>query len=148
MANYIDEFGVEFSEDRKTLIKCPANLGGGYIIPQGIEIIGYQAFAYSKVTHITVCNSVKKIDGHAFSGCAELTSISLPESIEEIGPYAFSGCNRVIVVTIESRRITRIGEDLFIGCDALRRMYVPKGERERLLQIGLASYSNMIIESN
>ena len=33
---YIDKYGVEFSDDRKTLVKCPKVFKGEYIIPNSV----------------------------------------------------------------------------------------------------------------
>ena len=36
---YFDKYGVEFSDDRKTLIKCPEDFQGEYIVPEETETI-------------------------------------------------------------------------------------------------------------
>ena len=36
---YIDKYGVEFSDDRKTLVKCPQDYQGYYEIPDGVRCI-------------------------------------------------------------------------------------------------------------
>ena len=41
---YFDKYGVEFSNDRKTLIKCPIDIHGGYVIPDGVTKIADSAF--------------------------------------------------------------------------------------------------------
>lgn len=34
---YFDKYGVEFSDDKKQLIRCPENYEGSYTIPNGVE---------------------------------------------------------------------------------------------------------------
>ena len=33
---YIDKHGVEYTDDKKTLIRCPQDFEGEYIIPDGV----------------------------------------------------------------------------------------------------------------
>ena len=75
---YIDKHGVEFSDDRKTLIKCPKDFHGEYVIP----------------------NSVTSIGDRAFSDCTSLTSVTIPNSVTGIGDYAFWRCSGLISVYI------------------------------------------------
>ncbi len=67
---YFDKYGVEFSDDRKTLICCPKVFQGGYVIPDGVT----------------------SIEDFAFSDCTGLTSVTIPESVCNIGVLAFDGC--------------------------------------------------------
>ena len=43
---YIDKFGVKYSDDGKTLIKCPKDIEGEYVIPEGVTKIGEGAFSF------------------------------------------------------------------------------------------------------
>ena len=53
------------------------------------ETIGNSAFLNTDIAGVTLPDTVKRIDGSAFSGCLNMTSIILPESLESIGNYAF-----------------------------------------------------------
>lgn len=44
------------------------------------------------VTSITIPDSVRSIDDHAFSDCLFLTSITIGDGVTSIGSYAFSNC--------------------------------------------------------
>jgi hypothetical protein len=60
---YIDEQGIQFSDDKKTLLHFPSNLVGVYIIPEGLEEIAEDAFAYTDLTAIAVPEGVKHWHG-------------------------------------------------------------------------------------
>ena len=60
----------EYSEDGKTLIRVPKEVGPHYDIKPGTEVIGEKAF----------------------EGCSKLVSVTIPESVTEIGEKAFYEC--------------------------------------------------------
>ena len=55
---YFDKYGAEFSDDRKTLVKCPTNIQGEYVVPEEVEDIEVYAFHESKgLTSISIPKS-------------------------------------------------------------------------------------------
>ena len=52
-------------------------------------VIGDYAFAGTKISELTIPETVKAIGNHAFDGCKSLTSIVIPGSVKAIGDYAF-----------------------------------------------------------
>lgn len=60
-------------------------------IPEGIEIIGAQAFEGKMITSVTIPSTVTTIESSAFNNCWALTSCNLPNSVVKIGDYAFQG---------------------------------------------------------
>ena len=58
-------------------------------IPDGIEIIGSQAFAGKPIESVTIPSTVTTIESSAFNNCWALTSCNLPNSVVKIGDYAF-----------------------------------------------------------
>ena len=122
---YFDKYGVEFSDDRKTLVKCPEGFHGGYVIPEGVKGIGKSAFSLcSNLTSIVIPNSVTSIGNDAFYGCSSLTSVTIPNSVTSIGNSAFSGCCGLTFVTIPNR-ITRIERGVFKDCAGLTTLDIP-----------------------
>lgn len=87
-----DQFGVQYTDDGSTLISCPSDFQGEYVIPEGVI----------------------RVESNAFSDCRDLTSIKLPESLQSIGDEAFRSCYRIIFFDIP-QSVTQIGEKAFEG---------------------------------
>lgn len=122
---YIDKYGVEFSVDRKTLVKCPDDFQGEYIIPDGVTIISSEAFMGCEgLTNISIPNSVVQIGRWAFAACTGLKSIEIPNRVRWIDDSTFFGCSDLISVNIPSG-VTTIGYDAFRGCSSLVRIEIP-----------------------
>lgn len=166
---YIDNHGVEFSDDHKTLVKCPQDFQGEYVIPDGVTSIKDGAFSHctgltliiipygvtrigSKVfmfctslATIEIPDSVTSIGGWAFCGCRSLTSVTIPNSVTNIAIYAFAACHILASVTI-SDSVTIIGEGAFPDKN-LKEICVPKGQKARFAQMdGLKKLVHLIVE--
>ena len=78
-----------------------------------VTSIGSYACEYcSKLTSITIPDSVTSIGARAFDECSSLTSIIIPDSVTFIGESAFAGCTSLKSVTIPDS-VTSIGENAF-----------------------------------
>ena len=78
-----------------------------------VTSIGKWAFdECSKLTSITIPNSVMSIGNSAFAWCEGLTSISIPNSVTSIGWEAFNGCSSLKSIKIP-KGLTNIGVDAF-----------------------------------
>ena len=121
------------------------------ILPEGLTVIGDNAFPECAITSITIPNSVTAIDywafwncpnletvnfgsgleslgEAAFSDCAALTSITIPNSVTTIGEVAFEGCSSLASVTL-SNNLDSIGEYAFQGCSSLTSITIPESVR-------------------
>ncbi|MCC6355854.1 MAG: leucine-rich repeat domain-containing protein [Verrucomicrobiae bacterium] len=89
-----DADGVMYSKDRTSLLSCPAGKAGSYVVPDGVNSIGWLAFGgCSKLSSVTIPTSVTDIGWAAFGSCTGLTDLAIPSSVTNIGPAAVGGCN-------------------------------------------------------
>lgn len=94
---------------------------GGYLV----KAIDDNAFSScTKLTGITIPNSVTSIGEWAFYNCTELTEITIPNSVTNIGEYAFYACQKVASLTI-GNHVETIGNWAFAHCDGLTDIYIP-----------------------
>jgi len=84
-----------------------------------VEILPANFVRGSKITEITIPNSVTSIGNYAFYGCSGLTSVTMPNSVTSIGNSAFYGCSGLTSVTIPNS-VTSIGYSAFKGCSGLK----------------------------
>ena len=101
------------------------------VIPDGVEVIGREAFVAgwhtaSPITSIVIPDSVKKIEDSAFYYCSNLTEITIPDSVTEIGSGIFYECSLLKKVTL-SRNLCEIPWSTFNSCSALTDITLPEG---------------------
>lgn len=135
--------GAKLSRNKETLISYEGN-NEHYEIPEGIKVIGEDAFACnSQLQSITIPKSVEVIKSKAFAFCKTLKHISFKGTSIEIGEYCFSHCEVLYDITlpantksvgkcafsktaIENITIPETVEILegpvFISCEALKRV--------------------------
>ena len=129
---FTDEWGVEYSKDRRKLLKAPQGLNGTYSIRKGTKIICDWAFGWSKfigcrsLTSLVIPDSVTNIGDYAFSGCRSLTDIVIPDSVTNIGDYAFWNCRSLTNIVIPDS-VTSIGDNAFEYCFSLSNLIIPDG---------------------
>ncbi|MBQ7323038.1 MAG: leucine-rich repeat domain-containing protein [Clostridia bacterium] len=77
----------------------------------------------TRMTSLTIPNSIVYIGDHAFSGCSALTTITLPDSVGGIGSWVFEDCSSLTNVTL-SKSVISIGYDPFENCNSLTNIEV------------------------
>lgn len=88
--------GLLYSADGKTLLMCGTQFPGWYTqtitIPDEVEVLGKEAFAYCNYAKITTLpKQLKEIGESAFRECKNMPSeIIVPEGVKRIHKYAFS----------------------------------------------------------
>lgn len=114
-------------------------------IPDGV--LGINGFGESSLSSITIPNSVTRIGSGAFCRCKSLTSIVIPNTCKDIrnrafidsalteitighgvtsiGSYAFYNCSQLAQVTILAVTPPTLGDYVFEGNKAGRKIYVP-----------------------
>ena len=127
---FTDEWGVEYSKDRRKLLKAPQGLNGTYSIRKGTKIICDWAFGWSKfigrrsLTSLVIPDSVTNIGDYAFSGCSSLSSVVIPDRVTSIGDCAFEGCRSLTDIVIPDG-VTSIGDCAFENCFSLTGIVIP-----------------------
>ena len=87
------------------------------VIPEEVTEIGYAQFCgFENVTSITLPNTITLINDYGFYNCVKLTEFIVPNNVSTIGDYAFSGCIKLETITLNSNRLTEIGNYAFEKC--------------------------------
>lgn len=89
-------------------------------IPNSVTIISFNAFKDCKgLTTVKFPDTLNRIEGSAFSGCTGLTNIKFPDSLNSlwVGQSAFSGCTGL--TSLEFPDSTSIVHYAFEGCTGL-----------------------------
>ena len=127
---YKDINGVLFNKAGTLLHTYPAGKSGSYVIPDGVNNLGYSAFAGSKtLTNITIPDSVTIIGHYVFYGCSGLTSVTIPDSVTTIGYEAFAYCIGLTSVMIPDS-VRSINGNAFKSCSGLTSIIVASGNTE------------------
>lgn len=102
---------------------CVRYMGGGYLMPRGIEKIGYRAFDDGALLSMYIPDSVTEIEEEAFLWCDVALSIHLPHNLRRLERKVFCGSNIRGIYLPE--KLETIGELAFCGCEALRNIELP-----------------------
>ena len=134
---WIDEFGVKYSADRKKLIRGNYSLET-YKIREGTVVVCKGAFLGCKsLISITIPDSVTSIGDYAFVSCKSLTRIVIPNSVTSMGFSVFCDCESLTSIVIPNS-ITSIGICAFDGCKSLTSIVIPNS----VTSIGTRAFSN------
>ena len=96
-------------------------------IPDSVTSIGFCAFYGSiSLKSITIPDSVTSIGKGAFSYCKSLTNATISDSVTSIGQQAFAYCSSLVSVTIPDS-VTSIGDEAFCLCESLESVTIGNG---------------------
>ena len=102
--NFTAVDGILYSEDKTDVLICPPGKSGDVTLP----------------------NTVTRIAGSAFKGCAKLTGVTLHEGISSIENVVFDGCNGLTTLTLPAS-LTSLGNGAFDNCAGLTSLNVADG---------------------
>lgn len=134
---YFDKYGVEYSNDTKTLVRCPEDFVGTYVMPPHVHSIQSKAFyKCAKLKSIVIADTVQKIGEEVFVACLNLEYISVYPTNKVYDSR--DNCNAIIEThsnslvygcknTIIPRTAKRINSFAFALCYGLIEMKIPYG---------------------
>lgn len=94
-------------------------------IPDTMKTIGNGAFSYCfNLKSVTIPNSVTTMEERAFYKCTRLTSVTIPDSVTTIAPSMFCYCSSLTSVTIPDS-VKTIGSEVFTECSRLKNVTIP-----------------------
>lgn len=133
---FSDIDGVLFNKAQDILIDFPYARGGDYDVPDGVLIIGDNAFAGCEdLDHVYISESVVEIGDHAFSHNQSLRRVKMPDTMRCICDNAFDDCQELRSVetyhsgaSYDDDSISKeIGASAFRFCTSLERIDIPDG---------------------
>ena len=135
---WVDEYGVKYSADRKKLIRVPERLYGNYRVLNGTVIICDGAFRWRDNLHeITLPPSVTSIGKNAFYWCWHLQEINVAESnkaYRAIDGILYTKDLKTIICCPAGKKdvsfvippsVTNIGNEAFRDCMNLQEISIP-----------------------
>lgn len=142
---YVDEKGVIYSGDKKTLefvgsMELKDNLKE-YEIPEGVEIIGANAFGFcSNLRKIKLPSTLKEIGSWSFESCSLLTKIIIPQSVTKIRMNPFCGIPKINVIINDNdnyyikkdclmeaktcKLISYVGDDIIVNLESENYIHI------------------------
>lgn len=97
----------------------------GVTIPDTVTTITANSFSYcAKLKNINFSSNLVVIGEAAFCGCVSLEKLDLPDSVSSIAPYAFAWCEKLSTVKLPGS-LDVIEKSLFSGCRALDDIDIP-----------------------
>lgn len=106
-------------------------------IPEGVETIGIQAFAGTKITTVELPYSLLSIGSRAFYGCSQLQTLKLPPKLGELGQWAFAGCSSLRELVLPDS-LAFVPAYTFSDCKSLRTLTIPRS----ISGIGTKAFAN------
>ena len=118
------------SDSAATSVKIPATIKAADGTEYKVTAVADGAFKNNKtVKNVTIESGVITIGANAFSGCTKLTSVSIPNTVVTIGSSAFESDTALKNVTIPAS-VTEIGAKAFKKCTKMTKAVVGKSVKK------------------
>ena len=116
-----------------------------FVIGDGVEHLpSYLCSGMSKLTTVTIPNSVVSVGDEIFSNCDGIRSVAISNRLKDVGFGMFAYCSELTSVTIPNS-VTNVDDYAFIGCSNLSSIDIPYGVtrigKEAFRDCALASVS-------
>ncbi len=124
--------GNDYFGDYYSVKTCKKSASGTISIPSKynglpVKYIEDKAFAgCSKITGVSLPNSILGIGKSAFKSCKNLSKVSMKYGINTIGEYAFSDCTSLKSFNLDVG-IGALYDGVFKGCTSLETITIPGG---------------------
>ena len=137
----------DLSDDGKTVIGIKDKTIKHVVIPDGIEVIGRDAFRDNTIIESVVFpDSVKRIGFGTFFGCTSLKDLQFSKGLEVIEEWAFGACTSLQEVILP-RGIQQVLEFAFKDCSSLENIVIPDGiQRLEYIAIGCSSLKSVHLQ--
>lgn len=131
--------GLLYSQNARRLYFCPRGIEGILEIPDGTDTITEDSCGNCSLSKVIIPDSVKRIDGFAFTRSYALEYVEGCKNVERIGDYAFAYCKQLKKFSF-GEFIKNIGSCAF--CDTmLTEIYLPEG----LSHVGIQAFNTTCI---
>lgn len=120
--HFCDTDGALYTADMKKLVRYPVDGRMGYVVPEGVEVIGTGAFSGCEtLAEVRLPSTLKVIEGSAFAHCNMLDNVVVPEGVEAIAPATFFGCTNLAEIELPMS-VKTIGQQAFWYCFSLMQI--------------------------
>lgn len=121
---YASMAGILSDKSYTTIIKCPAQMTGDFVMPDTIKTIAqYSFFDCAKMTSIKLSSKLSNIPSFAFANCSSLTEMQIPSTVTDIGESAFSYCTKLENITVPDE-VFYLGASAFANCSSLKKVHI------------------------
>lgn len=145
---YIVQDDVLYTYDKKKIVSY-CSQAKIFKIPEGVEVIGKDAFIGCESENIVFPSTLKIIEADAFNDCSDLSeNLLFPDSLEEIHENAFDWCSfKNGCVTLPSN-IKKIDAKAFSFGWHINLVKVPHGRLDYFREILPSWFSNQVIDED
>ena len=119
--NFRVENNCLLSHDGKQLVQALLTEVETVDIPASVETTEKYAFYGTKMTHLTIPSTLKKIGNQSIYFCENLTQLDIEDGVEQIDNYAFNGCSALTEVHLPAS-LQAIGYAVFVNCKGLHHV--------------------------